>query len=107
MCPGTVAAWLHQRSSFDPYVELYEYIGLALESIYFSPACPAHTSISMIRATAELLARCPEELILGALMKVQKTLSIWLSDRDFYLAGADNSELLKEVGLPLSRTRIF
>jgi len=74
--------------TFDPYIQLYEFIRQTLENTYstFSKR-RIHEYTSMVSATKDLVARCPAAIALGLLVKVQEGLSFWILDRDSHLAG--------------------
>ncbi|TVY18532.1 Telomere length regulator protein [Lachnellula arida] len=83
-------------ATFDPYVQLYEFVRLTLESTYGSfSKRHLHDYTTTLSATRELINRCPEELSFGMLMKVQEGLSQWILDPDGHLVGG--TDLSKEV----------
>ncbi|TVY47491.1 Telomere length regulator protein [Lachnellula occidentalis] len=83
-------------ATFDPYVQLYEFVRLTLESTYGSfSKRRLHDYTTTLSATRELLNRCPEDLSFGMLMKVQEGLSQWILDADGHLVGG--TDLSKEV----------
>jgi hypothetical protein len=91
--------------TFDPYVQTYEFVRQTLESTYTSfSKRRLHDYATMLSATRELLARCPEELSFGSLMKVQEGLSYWILDSNSHLTGG--TDLSKEVNNSLGKQSI-
>ncbi|TVY45861.1 Telomere length regulator protein [Lachnellula subtilissima] len=83
-------------ATFDPYVQLYDYVRLTLESTYGSfSKRRIHGYTTTLSSTRELLGRCPEDLSFGMLIKVQEGLSKWILDPDDHLVGG--TDLSKEV----------
>ena len=68
-------------SSFDPYVHLYEYIQNCLVAGYDSLSKQNHHDYAvMISSVTTLLDRCPTQLSLIVLIKIQKGISCWIVD---------------------------
>lgn len=75
-----------KSSAFDPYIFLYEYIQVSLESSYESFSKQNNAMYTdVVVALSGLLARCPEPLLLGALIKLQSGVVNWIVDPDSYL----------------------
>ncbi|TVY68796.1 Telomere length regulator protein rif1 [Lachnellula suecica] len=83
-------------SSFDPYVQMYKLLNQTLRSMYTSFSkrrLPDFTGV--LSAIRMLLGRCPDELVLGILGKVQEGVACWILDPETHLTGG--TELTKEV----------
>jgi hypothetical protein len=80
--------------TFDPYIQMYDFIRRTLENTYstFSKR-RLHEYSSVISATKDLVARCPEALVLGLLMNVQEGLSHWIIDPSTHLVGDASKEV--------------
>lgn len=87
-------------AAFDPYIFLYEYIQVSLEVSYesFSNQNTAMYT-DVIAATSNLFTRCPEPLLLGALIKTQTGVMGWISDPKSHLTGGGT--LSQAVSLPI------
>ena len=77
-----------KSSTFDPYVYLYDYVECSLIASYegFS-ALKNHDYADMISSVKTLLDRCPIELLLNVLTKVQKGVSCWIIDSGSRIIG--------------------
>ncbi|KAH8763337.1 Rap1-interacting factor 1 N terminal-domain-containing protein [Hyaloscypha sp. PMI_1271] len=70
-----------KSANFDPYVHLYEYIQNCLIAGYDSLSKQNHHDYAvMISSVTALLDRCPIQLSLIVLIKIQKGLSCWIVD---------------------------
>ncbi len=68
-------------STFDPYVQLYDLLSSSLEKSYDSYSDDrALESTDILSTTTDFLSRCPTQLLLGALGKIQKGITFWILD---------------------------
>jgi len=77
-------------STFDPYSQLYNYIRFCLETSYdsFSKQNIHHYAV-MLSTTSGLLGRCPSQLLLGTLTKLQQGIACWIMDGGSKLCGGN------------------
>ncbi|KAJ5041618.1 uncharacterized protein L3040_005196 [Drepanopeziza brunnea f. sp. 'multigermtubi'] len=83
-------------STFDPYIHLYEYVRIGLETAYDTHSTD-HLSenADIVSATTYLLRKCPVSLILPVLAKLQAGIACWIIDSEAKLDSGDF--LSKEV----------
>lgn len=90
-----------RTASFDPYVQLYEYVRATLEITYAAYSKDnLRTHVDLITATTLLPDRCPLPLLLSLLAKIQFGIQCWIVDGDRKLVGGDG--LSKAVRIHLS-----
>jgi hypothetical protein len=74
--------------SYDPYDHLYHYIRMSLEGAYGSFHKNQQLGYSdVLVATTNLLARCPAQLLMGALGNIQQGIACWVQDSKRKLSG--------------------
>jgi hypothetical protein len=77
--------------TFDPYVQLYNYIQTSLVSAYESLTRQNHQNhhdfFDVISSVTSLLSRCPTKLLLNVLAKIQRGIACWIVDGDRKLNG--------------------
>ncbi|KAE9367261.1 hypothetical protein N431DRAFT_385492 [Stipitochalara longipes BDJ] len=84
---GTDNAGL-KTTTFDPYVYLYDYIQTSLIAAYDSFSTQQHHDYAdMISSVKNLLDRCPTQLSLNVLTRIQKGISCWITDGGHKLTG--------------------
>ncbi|PBP21177.1 telomere length regulator protein [Diplocarpon rosae] len=81
----------HQKSStFDPYVNLYEYIRESLETanlMHSKNLVIEHADV--ISAVTNFLGRCPVSFLLPVLARIQSGIECWVLDDEAKLVGGD------------------
>lgn len=77
-----------KTSNFDPYIHLYEYIQISLVAAYESLSNQNHHDYAdMISSITILMDRCPMQLSLNLLTKIQRGISCWIVDGDHKVIG--------------------
>ncbi|KAI9051873.1 hypothetical protein LZ554_004130 [Drepanopeziza brunnea f. sp. 'monogermtubi'] len=77
-------------STFDPYIHLYEYARIGLETAYDTHSIDhLAENADIVSATTHLLGKCPVSLILPVLAKLQAGIACWIIDSEAKLDSGD------------------
>jgi hypothetical protein len=77
-----------KTANFDPYVHLYDYIQSSLLTAYDSLSEQTHHDYAdIISSVTNLLYRCPSQLSLNVLIKIQTGISCWIMDAGHKVTG--------------------
>jgi Rap1-interacting factor 1 N terminal len=88
-----------KTSTFDPYVYLYDYVQVSLLAAYDSLSKQhLHEYADIISSVAVLLDRCPSQLLLQVLTKLQKGIACWFMDSTHRVNGG--TPVSQSVRLP-------
>lgn len=80
----------HKASSFDPYIQLYEYLRWSLESAYSTLTKEGYLECAdLLSATTALLNRCPASTLGSVFEKLQTGIGCWILDEESKLAGGN------------------
>jgi hypothetical protein len=77
-----------KTANFDPYVHLYDYVQSSLLTAYDSLSEQTHHDYAdIISSVTNLLYRCPSQLSLNVLIKIQAGISCWIMDGGHKVTG--------------------
>jgi hypothetical protein len=77
-----------KTTTFDPYIQLYDYIKTSLVTGYDSFSKQSHHDyVDVMSSVTNLLSRCPIPSLLNALAKIQSGIASWIVDGGYKLIG--------------------